>query len=499
MYSGREGGSVARHRSNSNPNMMSEKERLYDSSLNDPADIFAARSRSRRLSSDGAQRPLVDYAKTVWRYDHRYVHPEDEEPDCFMDTVSRIRNAFRSPHLRRNVLIGSIFLITILFVWNTYIFPSWLEDRRLSRSLSNRQNPDSEGLFGSNVRSTFSDMIHIKTLDKSLLPGPSRPRKGQPRPEGRRLIFVGDVHGCKVELSQLLEFMKFNKKTDHLVFLGDLVTKGPDSLGVIDLAMDLGATSVRGNHDDRVLLAHRELKSTIHPIKLNSPSSPIDTTDEHRVIASRLTNPQLHYLTNSPVILQVGRLGPLGNVFAVHAGLVPGLPLTNQDPFSVMNMRSIDLTTHAPSKFPADESALRKLGNPTNPYTVDLITSNPKVQEIFGQTFLVPWTKLWNKYQELIPSPEAAAKRGKKNIEQHATVIYGHDSKRGLQIHKWTKGLDSGCFKGGRLSALVVEDGGRRERLASVQCKDYRRKKTAGDEVGAESAASVLGKQLEDE
>jgi hypothetical protein len=54
----------------------------------------------------------------------------------------------------------------------------------------------------------------------------------------------------------------------------------------------------------------------------------------------------------------------------------------------------------------------------------------------------------------------------------HTTVIYGHDSKRGLQIKQWTKGLDSGCVKGGRLSALVLSDGGKQD-LVQVKCRDY--------------------------
>jgi hypothetical protein len=36
-------------------------------------------------------------------------------------------------------------------------------------------------------------------------------------------------------------------------------------------------------------------------------------------------------------------------------------------------------------------------------------------------------------------------------------VIYGHDAKKGLQIHDFTKGLDSNCAKGGELSAFMIE------------------------------------------
>lgn len=59
---------------------------------------------------------------------------------------------------------------------------------------------------------------------------------------------------------------------------------------------------------------------------------------------------------------------------------------------------------------------------------------------------------------------------------QRSTVIYGHDSGRGLQIHRYSKGLDTGCVKGGRLSALIIDNDTmeREPNIVSVQCKDYR-------------------------
>lgn len=52
------------------------------------------------------------------------------------------------------------------------------------------------------------------------------------------------------------------------------------------------------------------------------------------------------------------------------------------------------------------------------------------------------------------------------------TVIYGHDAKTGLAIREYTKGLDSGCVKGGKLTALVIEDGGKQS-LVQVNCHGY--------------------------
>ena len=49
-----------------------------------------------------------------------------------------------------------------------------------------------------------------------------------------RTIIIGDVHGCVDELSDLIYELRLTKK-DTLIFVGDLIDKGPDSPGVIKL------------------------------------------------------------------------------------------------------------------------------------------------------------------------------------------------------------------------------------------------------------------------
>src|SRR2546428_12891335 len=67
-----------------------------------------------------------------------------------------------------------------------------------------------------------------------------------------RTIVVGDVHGCAWELEALLDRIGFTTG-DSLVFVGDLVARGPNSLGVLDIARRSGATIVRGNHEQKLL------------------------------------------------------------------------------------------------------------------------------------------------------------------------------------------------------------------------------------------------------
>lgn len=44
-----------------------------------------------------------------------------------------------------------------------------------------------------------------------------------------RLVVVGDVHGCLVELFQLLDAVKFDYAKDNLILVGDMCNKGPRS------------------------------------------------------------------------------------------------------------------------------------------------------------------------------------------------------------------------------------------------------------------------------
>ena len=54
------------------------------------------------------------------------------------------------------------------------------------------------------------------------------------------MIIVGDVHGCLAELRELLAETDFQLGTDTLIFVGDLVNKGPSSAEVRGRRAGLG-------------------------------------------------------------------------------------------------------------------------------------------------------------------------------------------------------------------------------------------------------------------
>lgn len=73
------------------------------------------------------------------------------------------------------------------------------------------------------------------------------------------IYLVGDIQGCCRPFEQLLATLDFSPSRDHLYVLGDLVNRGPDSLGTLRKlrAMEGSATCLLGNHDLHMLaVAH---------------------------------------------------------------------------------------------------------------------------------------------------------------------------------------------------------------------------------------------------
>jgi len=104
---------------------------------------------------------------------------------------------------------------------------------------------------------------------KALLrrkPKPAAPIDTATLPDGMRVYAIGDVHGRRDLLDVLLDQIFADDRArgaadTHIVFLGDLMDRGPDSAGVIDRAIELSQTMGRnvhflmGNHEEVYLAA----------------------------------------------------------------------------------------------------------------------------------------------------------------------------------------------------------------------------------------------------
>ncbi len=134
-----------------------------------------------------------------------------------------------------------------------------------------------------------------------------------------RRIFVGDIQGCREPLERLLTAVAFAPGVDRLLPVGDLVNKGPDSPGTLDLLMQLQAEPVLGNHD-------------LHWLQKRKDAAPR----------------QREWLAAQPVV----RL--LDDILMVHAGLHPLwddaklLSLTPAEVHYAVNVRYCDANGHQP-------------------------------------------------------------------------------------------------------------------------------------------------------
>ncbi len=118
---------------------------------------------------------------------------------------------------------------------------------------------------------------------------------------------VGDVQGCFDSLRRLLDSAQFDPANDTLWVAGDLVNRGPNSLGALRFVKNLGAAAqmVLGNHDLHLLAARHNLramnkKDTLQPILA------ADDCDE-----------LLHWLRQQPLMIQARGYA------MCHAGIPP--------------------------------------------------------------------------------------------------------------------------------------------------------------------------------
>jgi hypothetical protein len=119
------------------------------------------------------------------------------------------------------------------------------------------------------------------------------------------LFVVGDVQGCADELSDLLKAAAFDKSRRRLVFVGDLINRGPDSRRVLELARAHDAHVVVGNHEDALLGGASD-----------------GTMGRVRAQLGRELERWLDWMRTWPPFLRLDDGG--SGVIVVHAGIAPG-------------------------------------------------------------------------------------------------------------------------------------------------------------------------------
>ncbi len=145
----------------------------------------------------------------------------------------------------------------------------------------------------------------------------------------QRTLIIGDVHGCHKELKKLLKKVKADPEKDKILFIGDLINKGPDSRKVWELYKAYNGTCIMGNHELSLL----ELAQG----KLHKHSKYFDALRKN--FGSKFDE-FVADVSQFPLWYEDHEL------MLVHGGLVPGLHPDQTDPWHLVTIRTWDGEGH---------------------------------------------------------------------------------------------------------------------------------------------------------
>lgn len=167
-------------------------------------------------------------------------------------------------------------------------------------------------------------------------------------PAGLRVFAVGDVHGRVDLLDQLLltidrEHARHAPAQKLIIFVGDLVDRGPDSRAVVERVRERvrsgEARLLMGNHEEVLIGAARgDVETTKSLLRIGGyatlESYGIDRDladhgsyeDLAGLLMTRFPRADLIFLEHAEDMIQIG------DYCFVHAGIRPGQPLSEQLP-----------------------------------------------------------------------------------------------------------------------------------------------------------------------
>lgn len=258
---------------------------------------------------------------------------------------------------------------------------------------------------------------------------------------------IGDIQGCLEPLQRLLEKIRFDPAHDQLWLVGDLVNRGPDSLGVLRLLHGLRASihMVLGNHD-------------LHLLAVAADCAPCKKKDTFAdVLAAPDRDELLHWLQQQPLLHHDAGL----NTLMTHAGLPPQWSLADaqrlaQEVENVLRHGDAhayyrDMYGNEPSVWSESLTGTTRLRTITNYFT--------RMRFINAQNALDLTSKegMNTAPPGFLPWFEAP---GRKTAD--IRMIFGHWA--ALQGNTGVPNvfaLDTGCVWGHQLSAMNLETGAR--------------------------------------
>ena len=267
------------------------------------------------------------------------------------------------------------------------------------------------------------------------------------------IYLVGDIQGCDAALGRLLAEIDFSASRDTLYVLGDLVNRGPDSLGTLRRLMALGhsAQCVLGNHDLHLL-------AVAHGVR---PAGKRDT------LAQVLDAP------DAPALLDWLRQQNMAmsahGILMVHAGVLPS--------WSAEQTLDLAAEVSAVLRSPEGGAFLHSMYGNTPDHWRDDLQSTERLRVVVNALTRLRFCTAqgvmeFDSKEGAGASPEGFMPwfdvPGRRTAQD--TVAFGHWSTLGWLGRDDVIGLDTGCVWGGCLTALRLgHDGGAHERI-QVQC-----------------------------
>jgi len=251
---------------------------------------------------------------------------------------------------------------------------------------------------------------------------------------------IGDVQGCAAQLHRLIDHIGFNPKHDRLWFVGDLVNRGPDSVGVLRFVKNLGSSTsvVLGNHD-LFLLAVAEGIVALRPKDTIQDVLAAEDRDE---LIGWLRGRPLHHRERSFLM--------------VHAGLLP--QWTVQEAYQLA--AEVEFALAGPDHSGFLHELFHGFPSPWNPS----LAGNRRTAAIARVLTRLRVCKPTGEMSNYSGPPEEAPSsylpwfRIPHRRNADTTIVTGHWAALGLQIEPNHLAIDSGCVWGRQLTAVRLED-----------------------------------------
>jgi bis(5'-nucleosyl)-tetraphosphatase (symmetrical) len=263
---------------------------------------------------------------------------------------------------------------------------------------------------------------------------------------------IGDLQGCLGSFERLLAQLPH---ADRLIFVGDLVNRGPQSLGSlrdVRSRVDAGhATAVLGNHDLHLLA----VDAGIRPLHDSDTLQEIlDAPDRRALIDWLRTLPLAHF--------EDGRL-------FVHAGVPPQWT-------PEQTLACADEVRQRLEREDYRDFLQRMYGNKPKVWK-ETLRGHDRLRFIVNAlTRLRVVDKDGRMHLKFKDSADKAPEGTMpwfdhpRRATRDTPIIFGHWSTEGIVQRSNVIGLDTGCVWGGRLTALRLEDGA----LFQVDCPQSR-------------------------